>query len=48
MSVGIDIESSLRKDMIATPRPLRHQARPHRRESNGSLAEIEWRRELGL
>lgn len=21
---------------------------PHRRDSNGSLAEIEWRRELGL
>ena len=33
---------------ITTPCTPRHQARPHRRESNGSLVEIEWRRELGL
>ena len=33
---------------ITTPCTPRHQARPHRRESNGSLVEIEWRRELSL
>ena len=33
---------------ITTPCTPRHQARPHRRESNGSLIEIEWRRELSL